>query len=336
MDTHHILSDHPYIKELDELDAQYMDRAEFHKHAGNVLKKMGSDNEFLKAVIRRNFTDDGYLAQEWSLFNIPFFYVYETDHFVIKVHIFPEDKHKRQGIAAHAIHHHNNYHLTTYAFFGSGYETLLFGKNVHPDESTKHTEMKISRHFHQKDWNPSMVESWEPHIVFIPESLSATILMWSPDKKRSTDKFRNNPVLKYFKTPLRKLIHMLGLTNSVGIASAKTYQFYPHESGKHFMAIEEGEYFAPTKQAKGKEVDEYSAQMIFSFIQSAGLVEVDFWESVKDNSRIPAYYKPFINKLISGEKIPVVYHRDEINIPQKTYTIKDIYKSAGQEMPNSN
>jgi len=319
-----ILEKYAHLQQLLELENATPDRKEFHQKVAPLLLKMGADKEFLKDVVKRNFLDEGYLNQQWSGYNIPFFYVYETEHFVLKLHLFPPDKHKRDNIAAHCIHHHNNYMLTTNAFFGSGYESILFSKNPKVNPQSVETEMQITKHFHQKDWNPSTVDSWEPHVVFIPQELSATLLIWTPDKKRTTDSFRQNPVLKAAKKPLRWLIHKLGLSKQIGIAEEHTYQFYPNPNGKGYKGIEEGEYFAPTKAEKGPIVDAYSAQMIFAFVQRAGLFDPEFF--TQNKAKTPAYYHPFIDQALANEPIADVYHRTEINIPQKTYFREDILK----------
>ncbi len=325
---------HPYIAELLALELATEDRHAFHEKVKPLLLKMGADVDFLKLIVRRNFDDPGYLNQEWSLYNIPFFYIHETADFILKLHFFPTVKNWKPGIAAHAIHHHNNYLLTTNAFFGSGYESLLFEKKVEMDPITLRTKMNIRKHFHQKDWNPSKVDSWEPHIVFVPEKFSATLLIWTPEKKRSTDALRNVGFLKAIKGPLRRAIQFLGLADMVGISHGKTYQWYAAQDSKSFMAVEEANYFAPSKAAKGPEIDDYSMQMVFGFMQRLNLVETDYLNELMTRNNTPTYYKNWIAKAVSNEFIEDVYHREEINIPQGKYTISDIYKAAGQAEEN--
>jgi hypothetical protein len=320
-----ILEKYETIKKLLKLENETSDRKEFHEKVKPLLLELGSNKEFLKEVVIRNFSDDGFLKQQWSGYNIPFLYVYETEHLNLKIHLFPPDKEKRDNIAAHCIHHHNNYMLTTNAFFGSGYESFLFEKNPQVNPENLEVEMKINKHFHQKDWNPSTVDSWEPHVVLIPQELSATLLIWTPDKKRTTDNLRQNPLLKAIKGPLRWIIHQLNLTKQFGIAEEYTYQFYPNPIGKGYKGIEESDYFAPTKAEKGPNVDHYSAQMMFAFIQRANLFDVEFFSANKKN--IPSYYHPFIEMIIAGDSIPDVFHRTEINIPQKTYYREDVLKA---------
>lgn len=328
MTAQNILSNHPYIQELLTLEAKFTDRIEFHKSVEPLLLKMGADEDFLKLVVRRNFTDSGYLNQEWSMYNIPYLLIYETDDFVLKIHIFPTAKEYKDGVAAHAIHHHNNYILTTNAFFGSGYESFLFDKSVETDPTTLRTKMKITKHFHQKDWNPSRVDAWEPHVVFVPEKLSATMLIWTPERKRSTDKMRNNPMLKSIKNPLRKIIQTLGLSSVFGISKGITYQFYAAADRKGFMAIDELEYFAPTKAEKGETVNTYCMQMLFYFLQNANLVDKAFFRELLDQKgSVPSLYLPWIEKVLNDEKIQEVFHKETINVPQKNYSREDILEA---------
>jgi hypothetical protein len=325
-DQSQFFKDHPYIQKAEALNQAYTDRKAFHKAMEPVLMEMADDREFMLQVIERNFTDLGWLKHDWSDYNIPFFYVYESDDMIIKVHLFPAGPEGKQHMAAHPIHHHNNYLLTTYAFFGSGYESLLFGKQVKVDEKTKESNMEVTKHFHQKDWNPSLVDSWEPHIVFLPEKLSATFLMWSPDTKRKTDKLRNNGILKPFKKELRHLIYRLGMGDRMGIAREKTYQWYVDE-GK-VMAIEEEEYFAPFKAANGPEQKDYAMRMIFSFLQQSDLVAEDVLRRAMEDSDTPDYYKPFIQQVLDGETVEEVLHRYELNIPNTSYTREDILSAC--------
>lgn len=317
---------HPYILEAEQLNTKHPDREEFHTAMEPVLKKMAEDKEFMLQVMERNFTDKGWLQMDWSEFNIPAFFVYENDDMNIKVHIFPAGPEGKGHYAAHAIHHHNNYLLTTYAFFGSGYESFLFEKNPQVNPETKETVLKINKHFHQKDWNPSRVASWEPHIVFLPDSLSATFLMWSPDKKRKTDSLRNSPLLKPFKKQIRNLIHKVGAGDNLGIAREHTYQFYVNK-GKAF-GIEEEIYFAPTKAANGPKAKDEAMRMMFSFIQQADLIHEDALRTALTDPDTPVYYKSYIEKVLAGEKVQEVLHRYELNIPNVSYTREEIQSAC--------
>src|ERR1700752_1624562 len=157
-----------YIKQIIQLNQELLDRYQFHKQASELLVKAANDKSFWEEVFKQNLTDKGYLQRKWTMYEIPFFYVYECDDFHIKVHLFVPLKSYASNIAASAIHHHNNYLLTTYAAFGSGYETMLFEKDLQVDPETKEAKLKIRKHFHQKDEPVHLIDAWEPHVVINP------------------------------------------------------------------------------------------------------------------------------------------------------------------------
>ena len=315
-----------HIKEILQLHQAFPDRKEFHSKVGSVLKKMATDKNFMQEVVKRNFDDTGFLKQKWSGFNIPFLYIFENDFLNIKIHLFPPLESKKEHLAAHCIHHHNNYLLTTYAFFGTGYETILFDKEITEAGEKNQVHMGISENFKQADKNPHTVDAWEPHVVFAPQDLSATLLMWTPDKVRSTDTLRNVSFIKALKTPLRKLIQTFGLESTFGIAEAATYQWYVKD--KKFYRIEEEAYFSKTKAEIGSEIDDYASQMIFAFLQRTDLFDPSYFAQRVKDPAFPKYYRKHITEAIAGKDIADVYHREEINIPNKAYTKADILEAV--------
>jgi hypothetical protein len=315
-----------YIQRLQQLNKLYEDRAEFHSHSGAILQEMGADKGFLKDVVRRNFDDEGYKSQVWSQYNIPFLYVYECNDFHLKIHFFPAMRDYVEGQAAHCIHHHNNYLLTTAAIYGTGYETMLFDKNVDIDEKTLKTSMRVARHFTQKEYPVHTIDAWEPHVVFMPPAFSTTLQLWTPDKKRSTDSLRSNTILKALKNPIRRIIYWCGLERAVGISAQRTYQWYP--DGNSFRAILEEEYFGPTRNAKGPEIDLWSMQNVFIFIQRMGIADHVYLRELRNMPNTPFSYLPWIDMILNGEPIPDTWHRERINIPRESYTVEDIYAAA--------
>jgi hypothetical protein len=260
------------------------------------------------------------------MYEIPFLYVYENEDFYLKVHLFVPLRSGKKNIAASAIHHHNNYLLTTHAAFGPGYETILFEKEIKFDPGTRNAGLTIRERFTQAERPVHMVDSWEPHVVINPGSLSATLVLWSPDKKRATDTLRTNPVLKIFKRPIRRLIYMFGLYRKIGIAARETYQFYPMD--KNFCAIPEDEFFAPTRAQSGPEVDDYSVKTVFAFMQRIGFNDHAFLRQLLGNKDVPEYYRKYIDMMLAGQYIEDTYAKEVINVPGGTITVEDIIKAA--------
>jgi hypothetical protein len=316
------MKNNQYIRQVINLSDKIDDRKKFHEEAGNLLIKMGQDKGFWFEVFKANLVDKGFLQRKWTMYEIPFFYIYENNDFYVKAHLFVPLKTYEPHVVASAIHHHNNYILSSFAAYGSGYEGILFEKNVEINPITKEVKLKIKEHFTQTDKPLHMVDAWEPHVVINPTSLSATLVLWSPDKKRTTDSFRSNPILKAIKAPLRKLIYTLGIDKKVGIAAKETYQFYVTDN--KFYAVLEEDYFAPTRQQDGENVNDYSVQTLFAFMQRMQFNNYDFLKLLKTNNDVPKYYHKWIDMLLNNQPIPDTYAKEVINVPNGRMMVKDI------------
>lgn len=322
------MNSHPYLQELVEFSESIEDRRAFHKACRPVFEKMRGDAEFFDHIVEQNLQDENFLNQAWSLYNIPYLYVGESSDFVLKYHIFVPLESKAAEIGAACIHHHTNYYLSSAAVYGPGYESFLFNKNPKVNEKTMEVDLKITKYFNQQELPISVVDSWEPHVLFNPTSLSATLALFSPDKKRSTDKLRHNPILKRMKKPLLSVIHSLNLQQSLGVSEQKTFQYYPGENA--FMAIDEDEYFEPTRNAVGPEVDDYSVKTIMGFIQKMGYKNVDFLKKRIADPQLPATYRKYIQEILEGKEIGETFAKSSINIPKGKFTKADVLRLASE------
>lgn len=62
-----------YIQKIIQLNIENEDRHDFHNKVAPVLIEMGKDPEFWNEVVRRNFTDKGFLQRKWTMYEIPFY-----------------------------------------------------------------------------------------------------------------------------------------------------------------------------------------------------------------------------------------------------------------------
>ena len=110
---------HPKLKKIIALNETVLDRNELHQQIGPILKELGPDKSFWDEVIKLNLSDANFLNRKWTMYEIPFFYVYECDDYNMKVHLFTALESKQTNILASAIHHHNNYlsHLYLYQLY---------------------------------------------------------------------------------------------------------------------------------------------------------------------------------------------------------------------------
>src|SRR5689334_16932139 len=93
-----------YIRQVIELNDQITDRHALHKAVGPLLEQMAKDPAFWSEVIKMNLTDKGYLQRKWTMYDIPFLYVHETEDFYIKLHIFPALESRETNVLASTIH----------------------------------------------------------------------------------------------------------------------------------------------------------------------------------------------------------------------------------------
>jgi hypothetical protein len=91
-----------------------------------------------------------------------------------------------------------------------------------------------------------------------------------------------------------------------------------------FIAVPEDEFFAPTRAQAGPEVDDYSVQTIFAFMQRMNFDDHEFLKAMKSNPKVPSYYHKWINMIINNEQISDTYAKDTINVPKGKITVDDI------------
>ncbi|MEM7163498.1 MAG: hypothetical protein AAF487_13785 [Bacteroidota bacterium] len=320
--------EHPLSHKIQTLSDSIEDRKAFHSASRDVLNQMANDPDFLDGVVQYNLNRKEFLMHDWSLYEIPCLWIADTGDFQMKFHIFLPMRDFQPGIAGSCIHHHNNYLLTTLGVCGSGYESFLFEKGTQLDPKKGKINLRVRENFVQSKGVMTLVDSWEPHVVFNPKEMTTTLTLWSPDAKRGTDKLRHNAILKAFKKPLRNVIHAFGMEGRVGIASAKTFQYYAYEGSFH--AIEEETFFAPSKAAKGLEINDNFIRTIFAFLRVMKYENLDFLNHFVSNSETPQLWKKWGKKFLANEQIAPAESSAEINIPGKVMRKERIIEAQGE------
>tara|TARA_B100000902_G_scaffold385648_1_gene427298 strand:+ start:82 stop:1065 length:984 start_codon:yes stop_codon:yes gene_type:complete len=325
MSSHHynIRADE-LIKTVRDLSNTISDRREFHSKAKPILKKM-ADSDFIAVIFERNLRDQAYLTRSWTTYEIPFLYIDETNHFNTKFHVFPPIKSRDSEKAANIIHHHNNYLLTSFTVQGPGYHTMHFEKDI-VELDKDEVRLKISKDFFHHKLNFSFVDSYEPHIVFNMEELTTTLVLWSPDQKHLTDGLRNNPIIKPFKKSIIALINALGLNRALGVSEAKVYQWFV-QNGKCYRILEE-DYFGIYRALKGPEIDLIFTQAVALFVQRSGYNNQSFIKEMLDTRGTPEHWKKWLKYLEVRQKIPEVFGKEYINVPDKKILREDIREAC--------
>ena len=80
------------INTILKLNKTIADRREFNKQSSLILTQMIKDQDFWTEVVKQNLTDKVYLSRNWTMYEIPFLYVFENDDSIVKIHLFVANK----------------------------------------------------------------------------------------------------------------------------------------------------------------------------------------------------------------------------------------------------
>ena len=285
-----MLRDNTLISKIIQLSNELEDSLIFHKKSQYILKKMGK-LDFVSEVFESNLLDNLFLKRKWTSFDIPHLSVYTNDDIDLKYHIFLPPKSKNTEMASYLIHHHMDHILSSYVFFGEGYHTIQFNKEI-TTNSDGTFNMRISKDFFHANSEINILDSWSPHIIFNVPKTTTTLVLWS--KSNNSD---------------------------MGINKRENY--YPDKG--NFMKISDEEFVIEAK--KEDDYDENSdnhIQAICYFMQEIGYKNTSFLKRIIQSSDLPVTWKKWLSLLLSDNVIQAPYFDDEINILKKQISIADI------------
>jgi hypothetical protein len=298
------------------------DMYENHKQAIPLLQEMANDVNVLHDIIRYNLKDPQFLKtrQTYSTLALP---ILETPDVSFVVNIFPSLPDRNTDISFQSVHHHGYMLLTTTAAFGPGYKAITFKKGFEIDMQTGITKMVKEKVYKNTDSKIDFVDANTPHIVFYPESISATYALWSKKTKNdASNKLKRIPLILKFKKQLRKLIEFLHLERALGLAKVEYYDFFP-ENGK-LIAMKERIHYAPNVGTN----DHFLSNM-FHFIQRTGFNDKLFIHELLKKPSTPENAKNYINKLLNGEEIKDNFVPEFLNIPMVNLKINEVIEATG-------
>lgn len=285
-----MLKNNTLISKIIQLSNELKDSLIFHKKSQYILKEMGT-LDFVSEVFEANLLDNLFLKRKWTSFDIPHLSIYTNDDIDLKYHIFLPPKSKNTEMASYLIHHHMEYTLSSYVFFGEGYHTIQFNKEI-TTNSDGTLNMKISKDFFHANSKINILDSWSPHVIFNAPTTTATLVLWSKG---------NTPVMDV----------------------KKRGNYYPDNG--NLYKIDEEEFIIEAK--KDDDYDENSEkhiQAICYFMQEIGYKNNSFIKQILQSSDLPKSWNKWLSFLVSGDYIDSPYFNEEINILKKQISIPDI------------
>ena len=95
---------------------------------------------------------------------------------------------------------------------GNGYRQLILKKVMKTENGN--VKLKVKEIYHHKPNEIKFVDSYQPHVVFHPETTTATLAMWSSEKPMLNQKIKR--YLKNF-SGIRKILSIFAHATGVDI-----------------------------------------------------------------------------------------------------------------------
>jgi len=304
-----------YIDRIAAVFSTGEERRECHRMAAPILAEMAKDQELLFEVIRRNLEAGNYCTDKKT--TVIDFEIAENYLFSLRAHCFMPLPGREPLVSHQSIHHHGNLLLTTTAVFGEKYKSILFKKGI-VRQADNSFSLRIEKIYDFRKGDMEFIDSYQPHIVFIPESLLITFVLWSPDKKYAFHKIKSHPVIRILKRPLKYALRMVGASNKLGVNNVEGFDYYP-VNGKIYCLNERNEVPFPRPK-------ENYIQNLFYILQEVGFHDMTFLDSLSE--KIPAadfaIMQPWISKLRNKEPITDAFVPEHIGIEKVNLHFADI------------
>ncbi len=308
-------------KAIVEIFATGNDMRQNHKLAIPFLKEMVSDVNILYDIIRYNLSQPDFLKTKQTYVTLSL-QILETPDVSFVLNIFPSLPDKNTETSFQSVHHHGYMLLTTAAAFGPGYKAITFKKGFEIDKLTEITKMEKAIVYKNADTKIDFVDDNTPHIVFFPESISATYALWSKNTKADTSNLlKKIPFVLKFKGKIRKIIEALHLEKIVGLAKVAYYDFYP-ENGQ-LIAMKERIHYDGNLGS-----NENFLNNIFHFIQKTGFNDIEFIQQLSAKASTPSMAKPYLNKLLNNEEINDDFISAYLNIPKVNLNYNEVISAT--------
>jgi hypothetical protein len=303
----------PYLRELISIFSENS-RERAHELSRPVLKAMASDRAFFETVIKQNLSDPDFLNSLRDYEKLLKFKVSINPDFSLVMNIFPPCG-KQEKISVKSIHHHQNLILTTVNTFGPGYESVLFKKDIHINRTNLKATLELDEQFFHEPEKVRTIDCFVPHVVFFPDTVTATYALWSMNRKRKIEYLKGSPAIEKIKPVAVKTANFIGLGNILGLNDASEVYFYVKNQSVFLLKHK-------LKYPKG--TNECFLSSMFCFLKETGFSDYDFLRKVKEDPRVLPHAKMWINKFLRNEHDAFSFEETHVMIPEENIRKSDI------------
>lgn len=279
------------INDILKVHHAYGNRKEFHSKISAKISKFGLANIFFE-VFEQELENKKFAEKKWNSCELPQLTIYEDDNITLKYHFFIPVGATHNKNATYLIHHHGSYILTSHIFYGKGYRTIEFEKEIlnHNDNSYS---LKIKKDYFHKYGSSNLVEENTPHVIFNVSDLTASIALWT-----SSD----------------RIIEMEPRLN------------YTLENDK-FIGISETDFIEKvTQDPKFNYNSDLHIKTVCYFMQKNGYNNNLFLSRILREINPDSFWVKWLNKLKNNEDIKSPYYNSLLNTLGKKIEINSIRK----------
>lgn len=220
----------PYTATLRQIFKRARSKRDAHEQSGRVLLEMGADPACLRAALAAQVGRPGGLnARHYPSVGLP---IEHNAYFNLVANCFLPLPSRESDITCNSIHHHGNLLLSSVTAFGPGYEHWRFTAPTVIDRERELFSMKpIDRATHGLH-DVTFVDSFMPHAVLYPPSLTVTFALWSSQYDVTwRERLKMVGPIRRRRQWLRKVAERLWLSKGLRINIEHYVDFYPTRHG---------------------------------------------------------------------------------------------------------
>ena len=278
-----------HLDKIESIILSNSDRYKAHKEITPLVEDLCGNKEFLFDAIRENIKKSGRVCPERLAMPL-----LTSGDIMVFINLFCPIRDGGKNISLDNIHHHGWRLLTTGVCSGDGYEAIEFTKNSHNERDENSVALKVDEVYRHIKGPARFIDSHKAHVVFHPKETTATLAVWSADRRIPTQKLKRK--LERFETLraiLVKTAIFFGLEKILGLNVLKGLYYHP-----------EGGNIVETQDYK-LEFDGDSAEILgcwFAFYQQIGFDDQAFWTEIKKSASPESII--YIDHLLNGDRVP--------------------------------
>jgi hypothetical protein len=219
-----------YTAELVRIFKHARSKHEAHRQSRRVLLDMAVDRECLRSALAAEIRRSGGLnTRHFPSLALP---IAHNAYFNLVANCFLPLPSGATNVTANSIHHHGHLLLTTVSTFGPGYEHWRFmtPRRIDAEQDVFSIEL-IDREKHDSG-HVAFVDSFMPHAVIFPPSLTVTFALWSSqDNVTWRDHVKRVPGVEARRESLLRIARGLGMANAFRLNVEHYFDYYPVQNG---------------------------------------------------------------------------------------------------------